>query len=97
MRQAEEPSTQLTDAERVELERLRQRVAALEAELCQQAATTNAIVARTQERVYWLDRWHVDLNALMARPGAAEFRAMLRAARWVARVPKRIRRRLAHR
>jgi cell division septum initiation protein DivIVA len=61
--------------------RLRERVAELERELAEQAGRTNAIVARTQERVYWLDRWHLDLNALMARPGAAEARALVRALR----------------
>ena len=30
---------------------------------------------QAQERTYWLDRWHLDLNALMRRPGAAELRA----------------------
>ena len=29
---------------------------------------TNAVVAEWQERAYWLDRWHLDLNALMRRP-----------------------------
>ena len=32
------------------------------------AARANAAVAAAQERVYWLDRWHLDLNALMAPP-----------------------------
>ncbi len=41
----------------------------------------NAAVAAAQERAYWLDRWHLDLNALMARRGAAEFRAAVRLAR----------------
>jgi hypothetical protein len=68
---AEAADTTHPDAEQLELERLRARVAELEAQLHEQAARTNAIVARTQERVYWLDRWHLDLNAIMSRPGAA--------------------------
>ena len=77
-----------------ENERLRTRVASLEAELVETQARTNAIVAQTQERVYWLDRWHLDLNALMRRPGAAEFRGALRAGRSVSRALRRAKRRL---
>ena len=58
-------------------------------------ARANAAVASAQERAYWLERWHVDLNALMRRPGAAQFRALLRAVRAVARALRRIKRRLA--
>ena len=55
-----------------EIERLRARVAELERERAEQAARANAAVAAAQERAYWLDRWHLDLNALMAtRRGAA--------------------------
>ena len=70
-----EPVTELTTDERAELEALRARVAELERERAEQIARANAAVAAAQERAYWLDRWHVDLNALMERPGAAEFRA----------------------
>jgi uncharacterized protein YlxW (UPF0749 family) len=77
-----------------ELERLRARVASLEAELVETQARSNAVVAQTQERVYWLDRWHLDLNALMRRPGAAELRGALRAARAVTRAFRRTKRRL---
>jgi hypothetical protein len=75
-----------------ENERLRARVLALEAELVEVQARTNAAVAQWQERAYWLDRWHVDLNALMKRPGASEFRALLRAVRSVGRAYKRLKR-----
>jgi hypothetical protein len=72
-----------------ELEQLRARVAALEAERVELAARTNAAVAAAQDRSYWLDRWHLDLNALMERPGADRVRAVLRALRvpyrWIAR------------
>jgi len=79
--------------ERAELERLRARVAALEAELVEVQARANAAVAAAQEKAYWLERWHIDLNAIMQKPGAAEFRAMLRAIRFVARFFRRIKRR----
>jgi len=77
-----------------EIERLRARVAALEAELVEQAARTERIVAAAQERAYWLDRWHLDLNALMRKPGAAQLRALVRAARWVVRGLKKVKRTL---
>ena len=79
---------------RVENERLRQRIAALEEELVETQARANAAVAKWQERAYWLDRWHLDLNALMRRPGASEFRAGLRAFRAVGRAFTRLKRSL---
>jgi hypothetical protein len=82
-----------TDAQ-AENERLRVRVAALETELVDVQARTNAAVAQWQERAYWLDRWHVDLNSLMQRPGASEFRALLRAVRSVGRAYRRLKRSL---
>jgi uncharacterized coiled-coil protein SlyX len=88
-------SAPLTDTERAELEALRARVAELDAELAEQARRVNALVAATQERVYWLDRWNLDLNALMARRGAAELRALVRAVRGVLRFAKRLKRRIA--
>jgi uncharacterized protein YlxW (UPF0749 family) len=80
-----------------ENERLRARVAALESELVETQARANAAVAQWQERAYWLDRWHVDLNALMRRPGAAEVRALLRAIRSAGRTYKRLKRNLKSR
>jgi len=77
-----------------ENERLRARVAALESELLEVQARTNAAVAEWQERAYWLDRLHIDLNALMARPGAEEVRGALKAVRAVFWRLKRIKRRL---
>lgn len=68
-----------------EVEALRARVAQLETELADQAARTNAAVAAAQARAYWLDRWHLDLNALMEKPGAEEFRVLLRTVRAVVR------------
>jgi len=78
-----------------ELERLRGRVAALEQELVEVQARANAAVAAAQERAYWLERWHIDLNALMRKPGAKEFRALLRMIRAAARRVKKLKRRLA--
>jgi len=78
-----------------ELELLRGRVAALEAELVEVQTRANAAVAEWQERAYWLDRWHLDLNAVMRRPGAAEFRAAVRAVRSVMWAVKRLKRRLS--
>ena len=77
-----------------ENERLRARVTSLEAELVETQARTNAVVGEWQERAYWLDRWHLDLNALMRRPGASELREALRAVRAVIWRLKRLKRRL---
>ena len=78
-------------AENAELQR---RVEQLEGELAEQAARTNALLAAAQERTYWLDRWGLDLNALMRRPGAAQLRWLMRAARWPVRKAKLLKRRL---
>ena len=72
-----------------EIELLRARLASLEAELIETQARANAAVAEWQERAYWLDRWHVDLNALMQRPGASELRGLVRGVRAVVRLFKR--------
>jgi hypothetical protein len=87
---AEAANTTHADAEQLELERLRARVAELEAQLHEQAARTNAIVARAQERVYWLDRWHVDLNSIMSRPGADVALRAVRPIRRSIRVVKKL-------
>jgi hypothetical protein len=78
-----------------ELELMRAHVSALETELVEVQARANAAVADWQERAYWLDRWHLDLNAAMRRPGAAQFRAAVRALRSVVWRVKRLKRRLA--
>jgi hypothetical protein len=87
---------EIKSSEQLEAEnaRLRNRLTELEAELIEVQARTNTAVATWQERAYWLDRWHVDLNALMRRPGASEFRAGLRAFRAVIRAGKRAKQRL---
>ena len=86
--------TELTDDERAELEALRARVGELERERTEQVARANAATAELQERIYWLDRWHLDLNALMARRGAAEFRAGVRIARGAVRRVRLLKRRV---
>ncbi len=77
---ATDPST-----ESPELEQLRERLDELEREAAERTARANLALAEAQDRSYWLDRWHLDLNALMRRPGASELRAALRAARSVYR------------
>jgi hypothetical protein len=80
-----------TDEQRLqaEIERLRSRVAALESELVEVQAHANDAVAEWQDRAYWLDRWHLDLNALMRRRGTARVRAALRAVRSPVRLLRR--------
>lgn len=65
------------------------RLAALEAEQADQLARAHAALAATQDRLYWLDRWGIDLNALMRRRGASELRMALRALRFVAHTGRR--------
>lgn len=62
-----------------------ERLAAIEREHVEQLARAHEALARAQDRSYWLDRWGVDLNAAMRRPGARRARAALRAVREVKR------------
>ncbi|MDP9399809.1 MAG: hypothetical protein M3P39_02440 [Actinomycetota bacterium] len=68
-----------------EVARLRERVAELERELADQAARANAVMAAAQRRTYWLDRYRIDLDALMERPTARAALVALRAGREGAR------------
>ena len=77
-----------------ELERLRARVADLERELVEVQQRANSAVAAAQERAYWLERWHLDLNAVMARPAASRVRSLLRAGRRFVRAARTAKRRL---
>jgi hypothetical protein len=77
-----------------EIEFLRARVASLEEELVEVQTRANAAVAKWQERAYWLERWHLDLNALMRRPGASEMRTVVKAVRGVFWKIKKAKRRL---
>jgi P pilus assembly chaperone PapD len=79
---------------KAENERLRARLAALEQELVEVQARTNAAVGRYQEQVYWFARWQIDPNKLMQRRGANELRLALRAVRSVFWRLKRLKRRL---
>ena len=73
-----------------EADALRARIEALEREHAEQIARAHDAVAAAQDRTYWLDRWNLDLNALMRRPGAAELRAAVRAVRSVIRLAKKV-------
>jgi hypothetical protein len=83
-----------TSTEQTEISALQARVEQLERENAELAARANAAIAAAQHRAYWLDRWGLDLNALMRRRGASEFRAGLRGLRAVARALKRVKQRL---
>src|SRR3954452_12533841 len=64
-----------------ELESLRARIESLERELIERTERANAAVAAAEDRVYWLDRWRVDLNRLMRHPAAGRVQALMRALR----------------
>ncbi|MBN1530846.1 MAG: hypothetical protein JW895_17425 [Thermoleophilaceae bacterium] len=78
----------MSTSERQETEALRARLDALEREHVEEVARAHDAVAAAQDRSYWLDRWNLDLNALMRRRGAAEFRAAVRAVRAVMRLAR---------
>jgi len=89
-----------TDTERraQELERLRARVAQLERELVEQAERTARVVAAAQERTYWLERWHLDLDRLMRRRAVrVPLDTTFRILRKLRHALQRTRRRLARR
>lgn len=77
-----------------EVAALRARVAELEAELAEQSRRTAATVAEAQEKLYWLERWHVDLDAVMAKPGAVPALEGLKRLREVIRGVRKFKRRL---
>jgi hypothetical protein len=77
-----------------EIERLRARLAALESELVEVQSRADAAVGHWQERAYWLERWHLDLNRAMRRPGAMQLLGALRLVRGVWWRAKRLKRRL---
>lgn len=82
------------DPKDVQIATLEARVLELEQELHDQAARTAAVVAESQEKLYWLERWHVDLDKVMARPGAVPALETLKRARSLVRSVRRLRRRL---
>jgi hypothetical protein len=77
-----------------EIERLLERVAALESELIEVRAWANREVADAQAKTYWLERWHIDLNEIMRQQSATRIRAVLRAIRSVVRALRRLKWRL---
>ena len=83
-----------TDPREAEIETLRRRVAELEHELADQARRSARIVAESQEKLYWLERWGVDLDRVMSKPGAGLALEAARRARGVVRALKRFKRRL---
>jgi hypothetical protein len=83
-----------TDPRDAELATLRDRVAELEQELGDQARRSARIVAESQEKLYWLERWGVDLDRAMRLPGALLALDGARRARGVVRALKRLKRRL---
>jgi uncharacterized coiled-coil protein SlyX len=86
-----QPDTSAPDSE---VDALRARIAELETELADQARTTNTLVAQAQEKLYWLERWHVDLDKVMARPGALQALEIMRWLRGMSRSVRRLKRRL---
>jgi SAM-dependent methyltransferase len=74
-----------------EIDALRSRIAALEDELVERTARANAAVAAAEDRAYWLDRWRIDLNAVMRRRGTGWARAAVRAAAAVFRKARELR------
>jgi hypothetical protein len=64
-----------------ELRELRQRLELLEREHAEEIARANRALAAAQDKSYWLDRWNMDLNALMRRRGAGELLTALRGVR----------------
>jgi len=83
---AEEQSSQ------EEIRRLRARIEQLEAQVAEVEAWANKAVAEAQVKTYWLDRWHLDLNALMRRRSADRTRAAARRLRSVYRAARGLRR-----
>jgi hypothetical protein len=77
-------TTESTAGDRdTEITALRARVAELETQLEQHQRDTAQLVARSQDKLYWLERWHVDLDRVMAKPGAVPALEALRASRGV--------------
>jgi hypothetical protein len=78
-----------------EVEALRARVAELERELADRTERANAAVAAAEDRLYWLDRWRIDPNKVMAtRAGQLAF-ALAKQAHRALQLAGRIRSRLS--
>lgn len=69
---------EIENNERAELEALRARVAALEAERAEEIARAHATVAAAQEHLYWVDRLQLDLERWLGSPaGSARLSALV--------------------
>lgn len=79
-----------------EIDVLRARVAELERELADRTDRANAAVAAAEDRLYWLDRWQVDLDRVMenrlARRAFTTVSQLRRAKRLAGRVRRRLKR-----
>ena len=82
------------DARDAEIASLRSRVAELEQELEEQARRSARVVAESQEKLYWLERWGVDLDRVMTKPGAGLALEAAKGIRGVLRALKKLARRL---
>jgi hypothetical protein len=82
------------DDQTAEITALRARVAELEEQLARKDAETAQLVATAQEKLYWLERWHVDLDRVMRKPGAIPLLDALRSARRVTWEARKLKRRL---
>ena len=87
-------SSEPTPDRDAEVSALRARVAELEAELAEQARRTASVVAEAQEKLYWLERWQVDLDAVMRKPGAVPTLETLKRVRSWTRQLRKLKRRL---
>lgn len=76
-----------------EIARLHEQVARLERQLAETEAWANRTLVAAQEKTYWLDRWGVDLNAVMRRPAADRARTLARGLRSIYRLAVRRQRR----
>jgi SAM-dependent methyltransferase len=83
-----------TSTESHQIEALRRRIEAQQREHTEQIKRANAALAAAQDRSYWLERWQLDLNELMRRPGASEARAAVRGLRGIYRSLYNLRQRL---
>ncbi|MCW3011144.1 MAG: hypothetical protein JWO90_1548 [Solirubrobacterales bacterium] len=83
-----------SDPRDVELAVLRSRVAELEAQVATQDRRTAAVVAEAQEKLYWLERWQVDLDAVMRKPGAIPALESLKRVRSLVRGSRKAKRRI---
>jgi hypothetical protein len=83
-----------TDPREAELAALRARVAELEDQLARQQQATAALLAEAQEKLYWLERWHVDLDRVMRKPGAIQLLDAVRGVRTVVWRLRKLKRRL---